>query len=137
MAAEAHAAARLQHGEDHGEAVRVPADDGAARRAEAGRFGDERLHLDEQRPRALDAGEDGGAGRLVDSRSPMKSSEGLATSFSPASRHLEDADLGGRPEAVLHRAQQAEMVAGVALEIEHGVDHVLDHPRARRSARPW
>ena len=44
--------------------------------------------------------------------------------------HLEDADLGGRPEAVLHRAQQAEMLAGVAFEIEHRVDHVLDHARA-------
>ena len=44
--------------------------------------------------------------------------------------HLEHADLVGRAEAVLHRAQDAEMVAGVALEGHHRVDHVLDHPRA-------
>ena len=51
--------------------------------------------------------------------------------------HLEHADLVGRPEAVLHGAQDAEMVAAVALEREHGVDHVLDDARARRSGRPW
>ena len=41
-------------------------------------------------------------------------------------RHLEDADFVGRPEAVLHRTQDAEVVAAFALEIKHGVDHVLD-----------
>ena len=41
--------------------------------------------------------------------------------------HLEHADLVGGAEAVLGRAQDAEGVAAVALEIEHGVDHVLDH----------
>ena len=29
------------------------------------------------------------------------------------------------------------MVAGLALEIEHRVDHVLDHARAGDLARPW
>ena len=42
-------------------------------------------------------------------------------------RHLEHADLVGGAEPVLGRAQDAEGVAAVALEIEHGVDHVLDH----------
>ena len=44
--------------------------------------------------------------------------------------HLEHADLVGRAEAVLDRAQDAELVAALALEIEHGVDHVLEHARA-------
>ena len=44
--------------------------------------------------------------------------------------HLEDADLVGRPEAVLDGAQDAEMVAGIALEGDDRVDHVLDHARA-------
>ena len=44
--------------------------------------------------------------------------------------HLEDADLVGRAEAVLDRAQDAELVAALALEVEHGVDHVLDDARA-------
>src|SRR5262249_40580830 len=44
--------------------------------------------------------------------------------------HLEHADLVGRAEAVLHRAQNAELVRAFALEREHRVDHVLDHARA-------
>jgi hypothetical protein len=40
--------------------------------------------------------------------------------------HLEHADLVGGAEAVLDRAQDAEVVAAFALEIEHGIDHVLD-----------
>ena len=63
-------------------------------------------------------------------RSPRNSSDGLATSRRPLSRHLEHADLVGRAEAVLDRAQDAEMMAAFALEIEHGVDHVLDDARA-------
>ena len=46
-----------------------------------------------------------------------------------AVRHLEDADLVGRPEAVFDRAQDAEVVARVALERHHRVDHVLDDAR--------
>ena len=63
-------------------------------------------------------------------RSPRNSSDGLATSRRPLVRHFEHADLVGRPEAVLHRAQDAEVMAAFALEIEHGVDHVLDDARA-------
>ena len=55
----------------------------------------------------------------------------------PRAGHLEDADLVGRAEAVLHRAQDAELVAALALEVEHGVDHVLDHARAGDLALPW
>ena len=44
--------------------------------------------------------------------------------------HLEHADLVGGAEAVLDGAQDAEGVAAVAFEVEHGVDHVLDHLRA-------
>ena len=64
------------------------------------------------------------------SRSERNSAEGLATSARPRAGHLEDADLVGGAEAVLDRAQDAELVAALALEIEHGVDHVLDHARA-------
>jgi hypothetical protein len=48
----------------------------------------------------------------------------------PGAGHLEDADLVGRAEAVLDRAQDAELVAALALEIEHGIDHVFDHAGA-------
>ena len=40
--------------------------------------------------------------------------------------HLEHADLVGGAEAVLHRAQHAEMMAALAFEIEHRIDQMLD-----------
>ena len=44
--------------------------------------------------------------------------------------HLEHADLVGRAEAVLHRAQNAELLRAFALERQHRIDHVLDHAGA-------
>ena len=45
-------------------------------------------------------------------------------------RHFEDADLVGRSKPVLHRAQDAVVVAAFALKVKHRVDHVLDDARA-------
>ena len=42
--------------------------------------------------------------------------------------HLEQPELAGGAEAVLHGTQEAEGVVALALETEHGVDHVLEHP---------
>ena len=64
------------------------------------------------------------------SRSERKRAEGFATSARPVARHLEDADLVRRAEAVLDGAQDAELVAALAFEVEDGVDHVLDHAGA-------
>src|SRR5690606_26806583 len=64
MHAELEAAVRLEHGEHHGEAVLLPADHRAPRRAEGAR-GDERLELDEEGARAFHAGEDRRAGRRM------------------------------------------------------------------------
>ena len=100
------------------------------RRAVAERRGrDERLDLDEERPRALDAGEDRRAG---DAAVALGEEErrGVGDLGEAGAGHLEDADLVGRAEAVLDRAQDAELVAALALEVEHGVDHVLDDARA-------
>ena len=47
--------------------------------------------------------------------------------------HLEHADLVGGAEAVLGAAQDAELVATIAFEMQHRVDHVFQHawdPRA-------
>ena len=113
------------HGQQHGEAIGVPADHRASRRAEP-RGNHQRLDLDQNRPRPLHAGEYRRSGAEA-SRSPRNSSDGLATSRRPSDGHLEHADLVGGAEAVLGGAQDAEGVAAVALEIEHGIDHVLDH----------
>ena len=106
----------------------VPADDGAPGGAGGG-GGDERLDLDEQRPGALDAGEDRGAGGGAVALGEEER-RGVRDLGEAGAGHLEDADLVGRAEAVLDRAQDAELVAALALEVEHGVDHVLDDARA-------
>ena len=62
------------------------------------------------------------------------SSDGSGTPTRPACGHLEDSELVRRPEAVLHRAQDAMRVVPVALELEHAVDEVLEHARARDGA---
>jgi len=52
----------------------------------------------------------------------------------PAIGHLEDADLVGRAKAVLYRPQDAELMSPIALEIEHRVNHVLEHAGPRDHA---
>src|SRR5207244_12214554 len=47
----------------------------------------------------------------------------------PAVAHLEDTDLVGRPKAVLLAAQNPKAVMPLALEVEDGVDNVLEHAR--------
>ncbi len=43
--------------------------------------------------------------------------------------HREDADFIGRAEAVFHATQDAVILPAIALEIEHGIDHMLEHAR--------
>ena len=52
----------------------------------------------------------------------------------PALAHLEDADVVGRAEAVLERPQRAVGALALALELQHAVHEVLEHPRARQRA---
>ncbi len=121
-----YAAMRLQHGEDHGKPRPVPADDGPARRAERG-GGDQRLYFHQYRTRAFHAGEYRRPRRLGMALAEEKLGR-VGDLTQALVRHLEDADLVGWAEAVLHRAQDAVVMAAFALEIEHGIHHVLDHP---------
>ena len=90
---------------------------------------DQRLDFDQHRPRAFDAGEHRRAGRRA--VAPGEEQRARIGDFGePAAGHLEHADLVGRAEAVLRGAQHAEGVRAFALERQHRVDHVLDHPRA-------
>ncbi len=45
--------------------------------------------------------------------------------------HLKDPYLVSRSESILDAAQQAVGVKAIALQIEHGIDNVLQHTRAR------
>src|SRR5690606_37777922 len=125
----AQPAARIEHGEHHGEPSRIPAHHGPARRAERA-LRDERLDLDEHGPRALDAREDRAAARLAVALAEKEG--GRVRHFGKTHlAHFEDADFVRGSEAVFHRAQDAELVSPLALEIENAIDHVLDDARAR------
>ena len=101
---------------------------GAPRGAVARRR-DQRLDLDQHRPRALEraARRTSPARRRAARRGTARS--GSRRASSPRSPIVEDADLCVEPKRFLLRAQQAERVAAVALEGEHHVDQVLEHAR--------
>ena len=67
-------------------------------------------------------------------RSARNSALGSGTPTRPALAHLEQAQLVGAAEPVLHRPQQAQRVVPLALEGEHRVDQVLEHPGAGEPA---
>ncbi len=123
-----------QHREHQGEPVAVDAGGRPPRRDDLGR-GDQRLDLDQQRPRPLHRAEHDGAGRrpgLAD-----EARRGVRDLDQAALAHLEDAHLAGRAEAVLQRSQGAEAALALALEVEHAVDQVLERPRPRERSPPW
>ena len=60
------------------------------------------------------------------SRSDRNSAEGLGTGLQARARHLEDAQLGDRAEAVLDGAHDAVVLVLLALEVEDGVHDVLE-----------
>ena len=55
----------------------------------------------------------------------------------PVAGHLEHPEFADGAEAVLHRAHDPIGVVPLALEVQDGVDDVLEHLRARRGCRPW
>ena len=48
--------------------------------------------------------------------------------------HGEHPDLVGRTETILDRANHPETATGVALEVQHGIHHVLENARTRDGA---
>ena len=124
----ASSARSLEHGEQQRRAGRVSRP-WAERRGEGRRLGgDQRLHLDEQRPVALQGGHDHRARTRPRGGRRGTAGSGRARRSRPPLGHLEQAELVGGAEAVLDRPQQAQRVVAVALEGEHGVDDVLEHP---------
>ncbi|EXI89106.1 MAG: hypothetical protein AW12_01756 [Candidatus Accumulibacter sp. BA-94] len=59
----------------------------------------------------------------------QKDRRGVADALQAAVGHREDADLVDRAVAVLDRADQAKAGVRIALEVEHRVDDVFEHPR--------
>src|SRR6185369_637819 len=126
---EAHAAPRLQHGEDHRQTSAVPTHGRPSRSRSGGKPHDERLDLDEYWPRALDRREYAGP---ADGLTPVSQEQGRRIRHlgQPLPLHREHADLVGAAEAVLHRPEYAVLVTALALEAQHRIDHMLENARA-------
>src|SRR5207253_792827 len=106
---------------------------GAARRRAARQPHGQRLDLYQHWPRTLDRREDAcAADRLA--AVGQEQSRWIGHLAQPRPLHREHADLVGAAEAVLHRAEDAVLVAALALEAQHRVDHMLEHARARDAA---
>ena len=88
---------------------------------------EQRLDLGEQRPVPLEGADHGGA-RSARSRTE-KQPRGVRDRRQSLAGHLEDAQLAGGPEAVLDRPKQPMRLAAVPLEVEHGVNEVLEGAR--------
>ena len=92
------------------------------------RGGDQGLHLGQHRPAALHGDRHAGArdlaGLVLDEQAGRVGDRGDAVGA-----EVEAADLVDRAEPVLHRADHPEPGVAVALEVQHDVDEVLEHPR--------
>jgi len=122
----------LQHREDLEHATRVDAGRKPPRHLQVRRR-DKGLHLDEKGPGALEHGSDRRARHV---RRPLGQQRPgrLADAQQALGRHLEDPDLRDRAETVLGGSHDAQSVVLVALEREHRVHQVFEHPRSRDGA---
>ena len=94
---------------------------------------DQRLDLDQQGSGAFLGDEHAGTGHgLFMLRQKQRRRVGHAAQA--AVGHGEHAELVDGAEAVLEGPHQAIGGVGVALEVEHAVDHVLEHPRPGQCA---
>ena len=93
------------------------------------RPGDERLNFNEHGARALHARRHD---RACDSDGALLQEHlrRVRDGHKPRARHLEDAKLVRRAEAVFRRAHDAVVVMPLALEVEHRVNDVFERLRA-------
>ena len=119
-------AVAVEHGQEHGQAILLQAQ-GHAPGVGQGALVHQGLDLDQEGPGALAGDHDQAAGHgLV--VAGEEDGGGVADLLQAAVRHGEDAQFVDGAEAVLDRAHQPVRAAGLALEIEDGIDHVLQHP---------
>ena len=130
-AAERDACVPAQDGDDHREPLGVDTGRDPPWHREVTRC-DERLDLEQDRPRSLERAGDGGAD-LAAGRTPEELGR-IGDPDEAGACHLEHAELVRRAEAVLRRAQHAMRVVAVALELQHAVDEMLEHAWARDRA---
>ena len=122
-----HPRMAMQDRQQHGQSIRIEPYCDSSRVCQMGLV-QERLHLDEQGPGALARHHDGAAGHAL-GVALQKDRRGIGHLAQPGLGHGEDPELVHRPVAVLDGAHDPIAAALVALEIEHRVHHVLEHPR--------
>jgi hypothetical protein len=122
----------MQYRQQHRQPVLFEADRQPARTRRL-RSVDQRLDLDQQRPRAFLGTQHAGTGHVERMlREEQRRRIGDATQALLG--HGEHAEFVDGAETVLHRAHQAKTGMRVTLEIQHGIDHVLQHARAGQAA---
>ena len=91
------------------------------------RYGNERLHLDQQRPCSLDGGND----RRADGRAALRNQRrgGIRHFLQTRVVHLEDRYFVGGTESILVGAHDAVVLKLFPFEVEDGVDDVLQRLR--------
>ena len=97
---------------------------GPARAAVAARR-HQRLDLHQQRPRTLERGAGDAAGSVLVGGG-QEGPAGVGDFGQAALGHLEDADFLGRAEPVLRGPEQPQRGRPLALEVQHGVDQMLE-----------
>ena len=120
-------AARFQHRQQHRQPPAIPPDHRPARRS-AGVRRQQRLHLHQHRARTLQPGEHRTA-RDIAPPLRQKQRRGIGNLRQTDIGHLKHADFVGGAKAVLHPAQNTELMPAVAFKIQHRIHHVLQHPR--------
>ena len=125
----------VQHGEQHRQPVLFQP------HAQPPRIGrvrliHQRLDLHQQRPRAFLRHHHAGTRHLLSM--VRKEQRGrIAYLTQTFFGHGEHAQFVHRAKAVLEGANQAETGVGVAFEIQHRIDHVLQHARPGQRILPW
>ena len=124
-------AGRAPRGAGRGDRRRARAPTAAVARALRARRGPAPRRASGARPSSTAATTEPGTSSR---RSTRKRADASGTSARPTRGHLEQPELVGAPEPVLQRVEQAQRVAAIAVDREHGVDDVLEHPRPRERA---
>ncbi len=94
---------------------------------------DQGLHLDQQRPGTFPGDQDATARDLL-FVAREKDRRRITDLAQPLVGHRKHPQFVDRAEAILDRANQTKRTSALALEVEHGVDHVLEHARAGQRA---
>ena len=116
----------LQDGQQHGEPVALQTNANPARMT-AVTVAHQRLNFNQERSCALARyHDDTTRDRLF--MLCQKNCRGIGDRFYPGFRHRKNTEFVDRAKTILHGPDQAKTGTGIALEIQHGINHVFKYP---------